>query len=453
MDSQTLISQMRQLDLWPDELSVQEELLRIQHQLPDGRQMGQEIIKRDLLSSFQINQILRGKGERLVVGPYRLIEKIGEGASCFVFKARHSRLHRIVALKIIRPELLKKHVAVQRFLREMEAVAKLSHPNVVRAYDADQINDTYYFTMQFLEGTNLSKFVRLAKSLSPQQACQYIWQASLGLDHIHQHGMVHRDIKPSNLMVLKPKTLDDSGSGSHSSEELNNPWGQIKILDLGLARLVEEEGQNDDNRKPALTTLGTVMGTTDYMSPEQALQSSKADIRSDIYSLGCTFYYALTGEPPYAGGNAVEKMLKHQLDPIPDVRASRSDLPEPMVSILQKMLAKKADDRYQSPTELAGALQECYRSIVPQGHGQEKETALIQEIVDTSRGRDLEQNRMLDQSDNPFAFGDTSSAPATKQISPVQIPSKEKVLWMTFGGLGVAFLICCMIAILSLLIR
>lgn len=342
MDSQTLVSQLRAMELWPDNPVVQEEIVEMQQRLPDARALAKELLERDFVTPYQVNQLLTGKGQSLVVGPYRLLERLGEGGSAQVFKARHFRHYRITALKLIHKELAANPRAVQRFLREVEAAARLSHPNVVRAYDAGQIDNGYYFAMEFIAGIDLSRLVKKDGALAIDQACSYILQGAHGLQHIHESSMVHRDIKPSNLMVS-------------SNVDEDNPWGQVKILDLGLARLCEEP--QAANQREVLTKLGTVMGTPDFISPEQAMHSSKADIRSDIYSLGCTFYYLLAGQPPFPGGTAVEKMFKHQIDEPEPIDNIRSEVPPAVPIILKKMMAKKPDERYQTPGEVAAALE------------------------------------------------------------------------------------------------
>jgi serine/threonine-protein kinase len=191
--------------------------------------------------------------------------------------------------------------------------------------------------MQFLDGVDLARLVRQQGRLEVNQACEYIRQAALGLQHIHEHGMVHRDIKPSNLVVTATQPP------------------VIKILDLGLARL--DEDPSAPSQRVALTRVGTVMGTPDYMAPEQALHSRHADIRSDLYSLGCTLYFVLAGRPPFPGGDAIEKMLKHQLDDPTPIEELRPEVPEPVRAILNRMMAKKKEERYQTPQEVVLALQ------------------------------------------------------------------------------------------------
>jgi formylglycine-generating enzyme required for sulfatase activity len=256
-----------------------------------------------------------------------------------VFKARHAKLGRIVALKLIRKERLESPVAVKRFQRECMAAARLDHPNVVRAYDADEDGGTHFFAMEYVEGTDLARLVKEKGPLSVAEACDCARQAALGLQHAFEKGMVHRDIKPHNLL----RTTD----------------GVLKILDMGLARF--SLGAADGESSSSLTQDGALMGTPDYIAPEQARDSKNADIRADLYSLGCTLFYLLTGRVPFGGGTLTEKLLSHQMDPVPDVRQLRPDVPEAVGQVVTTLMAKKPEDRYQAPAETVKALEEASR--------------------------------------------------------------------------------------------
>ena len=198
MNSVTLITQLRSLGLWPEDEPVRQGILELSQRLPDGRALAGELIRRDLLTPYQANLLLTGKGEQLVVGPYRILQRLGEGGMGQVFMARHQNTHRIVALKIIRPERLTNRNALERFLREVQSAARLSHVNIVRAYDADEAQGLFYFAMQYVAGVDLSRLVKQAGRLPISQACNYIYQAAQGLQHIHDNGLIHRDIKPSS---------------------------------------------------------------------------------------------------------------------------------------------------------------------------------------------------------------------------------------------------------------
>jgi serine/threonine-protein kinase len=343
MDSATLIAQLRDLDLWPRDEALQRRLLGLSRRHEDARAFARELIQLNLLTPYQANQLLTGRGPSLAIGPYRILERLGEGGVGQVFKARHRLLHRVVALKLIRPERVTHPTTVGRFQREVQVAAQLDHPNVVRAYDAAEQAGTYYFAMQYVEGADLARVVKERGPLSVAQACHCLAQAARGLQHIHDSGLVHRDIKPGNLIVTAAQAAD------------GGPAGTVKILDLGLARL-NEDPEEGAPRRPALTQLGMVVGTYDYMAPEQGRDSSSADARSDLYSLGCTFYFLLTGQPPFPDGGALEKMMQHQLDEPAPVEGLRPDVPPGVAAVLRRLLAKRPEDRYQSADEVAEAL-------------------------------------------------------------------------------------------------
>lgn len=316
----------------------------LQSQHDDPQALSQSLVKRGWLTAFQAEQILQGHGRELVLGPYRFLELLGQGGMGQVYKAVHTRLQRVVALKIIRQDcLLRNPVAVRRFRREAQAAAQLSHPNVVVIYDADEVEGTHFIAMEYVEGTELSKLVQQHGPLAIAQACDYIRQAAMGLQHAHERGLVHRDIKPSNLLV---SGLSDKASAPS--------WGTVKILDMGLARLQEQP----ENKNPYtfLTESGVVMGTPDFIAPEQARNASNVDIRSDLYSLGCTFYFLLTGLPPFPQGTLVEKLLMHQLDEPLALERLRSETPPEICRIVRTLMAKRPEDRFQTPLELTEAL-------------------------------------------------------------------------------------------------
>ncbi len=280
------------------------------------------------------NQILPGSGRELVLGQYTLLEKLGEGGMGQVFKAHHRYMDRIVALKLMRKERLESPDAVRRFQQEVRALAALSHPNIVLAHDAHEIDDTHLMVMEYVEGAiDLAKLVRKNGPLPVPQACDYIRQAALGLQHAHEKGMVHRDIKPGNLLLA---------------------GGVVKILDMGLARL--DRAGASDGTGSNMTRVGSIMGTPDFLAPEQALNTHTVDICADLYSLGCTFYFLLTGQVPFAGGSLTEKLLRHQTSKPRPIEQLRPDVPAEIVKVMRKLLAKKPKDRYQTPAELASDL-------------------------------------------------------------------------------------------------
>lgn len=275
---------------------------------------------------------------------YEILGLIGKGGMGDVYKARHRKMERLVALKVINRGLVQKTEAVDRFHREVKAAAQLSHPNIVTAFDADQAGDFHFMVMEYVDGVDLSQTVKVRGALPVAEACDYIRQAAIGLQHAHTCGMVHRDIKPHNLMVTKE--------------------GTVKILDFGLASLAPDAVLDPEavGARSDLTAAGAIMGTPDFISPEQADDARKADIRSDIYSLGATLYFLLAGRPPFAEGSVTQKLKSHaQVEPEP-LKSLRDDIPPELVAIVTKMTAKDADERYLTPKDVAAALEGFLRT-------------------------------------------------------------------------------------------
>jgi tRNA A-37 threonylcarbamoyl transferase component Bud32 len=300
----------------------------------EPKKLAGELVRRGWLTPYQANQVLQGRGQELVLGGYVLLERLGAGGMGQVFKARHQKLGRVVALKLIRKERLHSAAVARRFLREIRAAAQLEHPHIVRAFDAEEVNGTTFLVLEYVAGIDLGRLVARDGPLPAAQACDFVRQAALGLQHAYERGLVHRDVKPSNLLLCLP-------------------GGVVKVLDLGLARLAPTaEGVSSTT----LTDEGTVMGTPDYMAPEQAEESHTVDIRADIYSLGCTLYFLLAGRAPFAGGTLAQKIRRHLLDEPQPLEQLRNDLLPGLPAVLRKMLAKRPEDRYQAPAEAADAL-------------------------------------------------------------------------------------------------
>jgi eukaryotic-like serine/threonine-protein kinase len=367
MDSGTLINLMQEFGLWPDHEAIQDAVSGLrQRYADDARGLARELMQRNLLTPYQVNALFAGKGRQLVIGSYVIQERLGEGGMGQVFKARQQGTNNVVALKVIRQERVANPVAVSRYYREVQAATKMQHPNIVRTYDAGQADGTYYLAMEYIKGVDLSGYVKHRGPLPVRQACQFLAQAAGGLQHIHEHNLVHRDIKPGNLFLEEvASAVDNAAPGKQSTSlqlrsALRAPGSahyQLRILDLGLARISEEDISGEHAGKIALTQEGAVMGTADYMAPEQARDCRAADIRSDIYSLGCTFYFALTGHVPFPGGSAIEKILHHQLDEPVMLEKFRPDLPAPVRAILRRMMAKPPADRFQTPAEVVAAVE------------------------------------------------------------------------------------------------
>jgi WD40 repeat protein len=267
---------------------------------------------------------------------YRVVRLLGEGGMGSVYEAEQVVMQRRVALKVIRCAGTASPAALERFRREVRAAARLSHPNIVAAYDAETAGGVLFLVMEYVEGITLAWLVKERGPLPIDETCEYVRQAALGLQHAHERGLVHRDIKPDNLTRCSD--------------------GTVKILDFGLAALTAERGGG-------LTEANVVMGTPEYMAPEQAEDSHGADIRADLYSLGCTLYYLLTGKPPYPAPTPLLKVLAHRDRPVPSLRRARPDVPPGLAAVVERLLAKKPADRYQTPRELAAALRPFTRPM------------------------------------------------------------------------------------------
>jgi len=303
--------------------------------LPPGvDQLAALLVREGLLTFFQAKQLKLGRYKRFTIGSkYRLLELIGAGGMGAVYLCEHTLMRRLVALKVLPVEKLEDPSSLERFYREARAVAALDHPNIVRAYDIDQFEKLHFLVMEYVDGTSLQEIVGRHGPMDPIRAAHYIAQSAVGMQHAHELGMVHRDIKPGNLLLERT--------------------GVIKILDMGLARFFNKQQDNVTEKYDEKC----VLGTADYLAPEQAV-SSQVDIRADIYSLGGTLYFLLTGQTPFPDGTIAAKLVAHQTREPKAVESFRKDVPPGLLAVLRAMLAKKPEDRYQTPIEVAEALTE-----------------------------------------------------------------------------------------------
>lgn len=301
------------------------------------RTLAKFLIKRGLLTRFQAQQLLARRSGGFFLGQYRVLDLVGRGGMGKVFKAEHMTMARVVALKVLNSDVTRTEQARDLFRREVRAAARLVHPNIATAFDANEVNGRAFLVLEFVGGPSLSHLVKSQGPLAVGQACEMIRQAALGLQHAHEMGMVHRDIKPSNILI-----------GYHAEGQ---PY-TVKIVDFGLALLPTADGSED----AISPDRHVVLGTPDYLSPEQAVDIRSVDIRSDLYSLGCTLYYLLCGEAPFPGGTAIEKLDRHVKEEAVPIEYHRPDLPPGVASTVKKLMAKKPEDRFQTPRELAEAL-------------------------------------------------------------------------------------------------
>jgi len=300
------------------------------------------LIEEGNLTPYQADEVGHGRANQLVLGNYLVLSRIGEGGMGTVFRALHRRMQRVVALKIIRKEIASVEF-ISRFRREIQLSARLNHPNVVVAYDSDQCVLGDFLVMEYVDGTDLLEVLKRTGPLSIDDAMSAVRQAALALGYAHQQGIVHRDIKPSNLL-----------------RDVN---GNVKVVDLGIACALQWTANNG----PALTKLGEVAGTVDFMSPEQAERPEDVDGRSDIYSLGCTLFTLLTSGPVFASSNVIGRILAHRSAPPPQLSVVRHDAPAALNAVFQKMVAKSPDDRFATMEEVVSALDAINQPNVTSG--------------------------------------------------------------------------------------
>jgi len=341
VDRRTFLSNLRKSGLLSDEQLAT--LAAKQTETNRGRVLARTLVRMGWLTKFQAIQLLSGRTAGFHLGQYRILDQLGQGGMGRVFKAQHLAMSRTVALKILAPHLLKTEKAQQLFVREVRTVGRLIHPNIVTAFDANQVGERYYLVLEYIEGPNLDQLVREHGPLPVGQACDFIRQVAQGLQYAFEMGMVHRDIKPANLLV---QPTGSAGRGP----------GQVKISDFGLARLHDTSPDGADKIGTIVTKANTVMGTPDYLSPEQARNLHNVDIRSDLYSLGCTFYFVLTGRVPFPGGTTLEKLVRHSVEEPAPVEQVRPEVPAEVAAIVRRLMAKTPAARFQTPAELAAAL-------------------------------------------------------------------------------------------------
>jgi serine/threonine-protein kinase len=333
MDSQTFLTHLRHSGLvTDDELDAALERIPAAER---GKPVARALVQQGLLTKFQAELLLVGRTSGFTLGQYRIVDQLGQGGMGRVFKAEHQTMGRTVAIKVLAPQHTKTEKARELFMREVRAAGRLMHPNIVTAHDANELDGRHYLVMEYIDGPNLDQLVRDRGALPVGLACDIVRQAASGLQCAFEQSMVHRDIKPSNLLLQRSGTTLSSGY-------------LVKILDFGLARL----GDVGDRAGESIDGRNVVMGTPDYLSPEQARDVHLVDIRSDLYSLGCTFYFLLTAQVPFPGGTTVDKLVRHtREEPVP-VEQLRPDIPLEVADIVRCLMAKEPAKRFQTPAEL-----------------------------------------------------------------------------------------------------
>jgi serine/threonine protein kinase len=291
------------------------------------------------LTEYQASLLARGHADGFFLDEYKILERLGKGRMAGVYKSQY-KLGQVVAIKVLPPSKAKDPMLLARFQREAKLAIRLRHPNIVRSFQTGIAEGLHYLVMEYLDGETLEEVLLRRKQFSPPEAVRLVYQALQGLQHIHSQGLVHRDLKPANLMLVPPPP-DDNTLGC-----------TVKILDIGLGRMLFEEGQD-----PGLTGEGVLLGTPDYMSPEQARDPRVADIRADVYSLGCVLYHLLAGQTPFPDTNIISQMIKHATEQARPLRDFNREIPDGLQQIVNWMMAKDPARRYPTPERAAQALE------------------------------------------------------------------------------------------------
>jgi serine/threonine protein kinase len=303
------------------------------------------MVANQYLTEYQATLLARGHADCFFLNQYKILDRLGKGRMAGVYRAVH-RLGQSVAIKVLPPSKAKDPHLLARFQREARLAMKLKHPHVVRTFQVGSTNGLYFLVMECLEGETLEEVIQRRKKLPVAEAVRIAHQALLGLQHLHEQGMVHRDLKPSNLMIVP------GGVGQESTLRAT-----VKILDLSLSKALSDESDDANEEVPQLTTEGTLLGTPDYMAPEQARDAHAADIRADIYAIGCVLFHLIAGQSPFPDSNIISQMIRHATEPPKPLKDFNPAVPDGLQQILNWMLAKDPNKRYPTPERAALALQ------------------------------------------------------------------------------------------------
>ncbi|MFZ1932232.1 MAG: serine/threonine-protein kinase [Thermoguttaceae bacterium] len=365
------------------------------HSISDTEMVARRLVEANLITRWQADRMLEGRYKGFFLGKYKLLDHLGTGGMSRVYLGEHVLMQRRVAIKVLPKDRVEDSSYLARFHREAQAAASLDHRNIVRAYDIDNVGDVHYIVMEYIEGRDLQQIVKEGGPMDYIAAAEYIRQAAEGLAHAHQSGLIHRDVKPGNLLVDQKNV--------------------VKILDLGLARFIDEQ-------KASLTVAfdENVLGTADYLAPEQALDSHRVDARADIYGLGCSLYFLLTGHPPFVGGTLAQRLMMHQKQQPPSILLDRPDAPADLVEICMKMLAKKPGDRYQTAAEVA---KELTAWLVARGQTVVSDGGLSSGKLVKAAAGDCPNFRVSENGTVPFSSGRAAGASPSSKVSKTRTPS------------------------------
>ncbi|MCS7168173.1 MAG: serine/threonine-protein kinase [Gemmatales bacterium] len=402
------------------QLLSEEQIRALENRLRDDDPVlvAQTIVAEGLLTAFQAEQILLGRSKGFWLGPYRILDRLGQGATGTVFKAVHTGMGRIVALKVIKLKNVRDRQRLLQFEREIRVLAQLQHPNIVMAYDANRGRGVHFLAMEYVPGKTLQQLVEEKGPLPVGLAADLLRQAASALDYAHERGLVHRDIKPSNLLITRGRS--GKSSGTSSSWRKGGDY-VLKILDFGLAHLRDGRVSRWVEHVIRQSRAGHIYGTADFMSPEQGRDFHQVDIRSDLYSLGCTFYYGLTGQVPFPGDTAMEKLVKHLTEEPRPIRELRPEVPDPLAHIIHRLMAKAPEERFQTPSELLIALEQL-GTPSPRSYSN-IETAIVPSRA-TLSDPELGSGWLIVASDSPVASSSILSPCLAPSISDSKISSQ-----------------------------
>jgi serine/threonine protein kinase len=360
----------------------------------DAREAADVLVHDGVLTNFQAEQFLLGKWRGFTIGKYKLLERVGVGGMGQVFLCEHMFMKRRVAVKVLPPAKAEQPAALGRFYREARAAGSLDHPNIVRTHDIDQDGNLHFIVMEYVDGSNLLEMVKKFGPMDLRRACSYVRQVALGLDFAFKAGLIHRDVKPGNILIDRK--------------------GVARVLDMGLARFYKDTTdlltvKYDDK---------IVLGTADYVAPEQVANSHNVDVRADIYGLGATLYFLLAGHPPFPTGTVSQKLLWHRTKEPTPVRQVRPEVPEELAAIVARMMAKDPAKRFQTPGEVAQALAAWVPAGVPQPVAAEmpQMCPAVREVLDTTA--DASAELVPAPAEEPVAVG-AAAEPVGRTLSAV----------------------------------